>query len=55
MRIDQQFTKFNDLLFKAIPAIKGKYMTFESVGLMDGFMERTYAYEFYHQLRKFQD
>ncbi|MEI9475511.1 MAG: hypothetical protein WCO26_02910 [Deltaproteobacteria bacterium] len=30
-------------------------MSFEAVGLLDGFMERTYAYELYHQLRRFQD
>jgi len=52
---ETKFKKFYDLLFRAIPSIDPQYMKFESVGLMDGFMERTYAYELYHQLRKFQD
>lgn len=55
MNKEQQFARFHDLLYKAIPKIGSKYMKFEAVGLMDGFMERTYAYEFYHQLRRFQD
>jgi hypothetical protein len=30
-------------------------MRFEAVGLLDGFMERTYAYELYHKLRSAQE
>jgi hypothetical protein len=55
MNKEQKFSRFYDLLYKAIPKIGSKYMKFEAVGLMDGFMERTYTYEFYHQLRRFQD
>jgi hypothetical protein len=42
------------LLNEAVPSIGKEFMRFEAVGLMDGFMERTYAYELYHQLRRFQ-
>lgn len=55
MNISEQFSTFSDLLYEAVPNIGEEFMRFEAVGLMDGFMERTYAYELYHQLRRFQD
>ncbi len=55
MSKEEQLKQLYELLLNAIPAIEPKYMIFEAVGLLDGFMERTYAYEFYHQLRRYQD
>lgn len=55
MNRSQQFARFSHLLCKAVPGIGEEFMSFKAVGLMDGFMERTYAYELYHQLRRFQD
>lgn len=49
------YQQFNKILKEAIINIESKYMEFESVGLLDGFMERTYCYELYHQLRYFQE
>ena len=48
------YERFITILEKAILDIENTYIKFEAVGLFDGFMERTYTYELYHQLRTCQ-
>jgi len=52
--VSEAFDEFIELVNTDIESIEPEYMKFEAVGLLDGFTERTYAYEFYHQLRKYQ-
>jgi hypothetical protein len=49
--MDELFEKFLIIFDRSILNIEDTYFRFEAVGLFDGFMERTYAYELYHQLR----
>jgi hypothetical protein len=53
--MNKYFHQFLELLEKSTKDIKEHFMKFEAEGLLDGFMERTYAYELYHQLRSAQD
>ncbi|NDY73510.1 hypothetical protein DO021_17615 [Desulfobacter hydrogenophilus] len=55
MAIEDLYNQFNELFNRAVVHIESIYMKFEAVGLLDGFMERTYAYELYHQLRCAQE
>ena len=55
MDFEKLYLQFNDILKEATTNIAPQYMLFEAVGLLDGFMERTYGYELYHQLRIFQE
>ena len=55
MDFEKLYQQFNDILKEALTNIAPQYMLFEAVGLLDGFMERTYGYELYHQLRDFQE
>jgi hypothetical protein len=55
MTIEDLYNQFNEIFNRAITNIEPLYMRFEAVGLLDGFMERTYAYELYHQLRLAQE
>jgi hypothetical protein len=55
MAIEDLYNQFNELFNRAVVNIEPIYMRFEAVGLLDGFMERTYAYELYHQLRLEQE
>lgn len=49
--MEKLFEKFYEIFERSILNIEETYIKFEAVGLFDGFMERTYAYELYHQLR----
>lgn len=53
--MEKLFEEFFKLFERSILKIEDTYFKFEAVGLFDGFMERTYAYELYHQLRIQQD
>ena len=55
MTIENLYNQFNQIFNRAVENIDTLYMRFEAVGLLDGFMERTYAYELYHQLRSAQE
>ena len=48
--MEKLFEKFFEIFERSILNIEDTYFKFEAVGLFDGFMERTYAYELYHQL-----
>lgn len=52
--MEKLFEKFFEIFEKSILNIEDIYIQFEAVGLFDGFMERTYTYELYHQLRTLQ-
>ena len=53
--MEELFAKFFEILKESILNIEETYIQFEAVGLLDGFMERTYTYELYHQLRTSQE
>ena len=55
MDLQRLYGYFNEILQEAIINIAPKYMSFEAVGLLDGYMERTYGYELYYQLRNLQE
>jgi len=55
MDIENLYNQFNEIFNRAVVNIETLYMKFEAVGLLDGFMERTYAYELYHKLRYAQE
>ncbi len=55
MTIEKLYDQFNEIFNRAVVNIDTLYMKFEAVGLLDGFMERTYSYELYHQLRCAQE
>jgi hypothetical protein len=53
--MDKYFEQFMQILSSSVESIDETYIRFEAVGLFDGFMERTYSYELYHQLRYCQE
>lgn len=55
MSIEKFYDQFSEIFNRAVSNIGPHYMRFEAVGLLDGFMERTYAYELYHKLRSAQE